>query len=139
MPVTAKYSSATVRLAIFNGTVGYWNCLNAFSLDGLSPEDRSRIVVDLVQQVDDVGRRLELVIAVGAEITVAPVQRPGGLRVAEPGDGEPCPFRAGVLAPGRAALDDRQLPGPDVALDADLVPDVLGDALFAPAADAGDV
>ena len=83
----------------------------------------------------------ELVVAVEAEVAVAPVQCPhlGRLRVAEPGDGEPRPFRAGVLAPGRAALDDRQLPGPDVALDADLVPDVLGDTLFAPAADAGDV
>ena len=42
-------------------------------------------------------------------------------------------------APGRPALDDRQLPGSDVALDADLVSGVRGDALLAPAADAGDV
>jgi len=111
------------------------------SLGRLSPEDRGGVAVDLRQEVVEVGGWFELVVAVEAEIAVTPVQRPhpGGLRVAEPGDGEPCPFRAGVLAPGRAALDDRQLPGPDVALDVDLVPDVLGDALFAPAADPGDV
>jgi hypothetical protein len=47
-------------------------------------------------------------------VAVAPVQGPllGGLGVAEPGDGEPCPFWAGVLTPGWPALDDRQLPGP---------------------------
>ena len=65
------------------------------------------------------------------------VQVSGGLGVAEPGDGEPCPFRADALAPGRPALDDRQLPGSDVALDADLVAGVRGDALLAPAAHAG--
>ena len=81
----------------------------------------------------------ELVVAVEAEVAVAPVQRPrlGRLRVAEPGDGEPRPFRAGALAPWRPAFDDRQVPGSDVVLDADLVPGVRRDALFAPAAHAG--
>src|SRR2546430_16748700 len=108
-------------------------------LDGLSPEDRGGVAVDLGQEIVDVRRWLELVVAVEAEIAVAPVQRPrlGRLGVAEPGDGEPCPFRADALAPGRPALDDRQLPGSDVALDADLVPGVCGDTLFAPAARAG--
>ena len=85
------------------------------------------------------GDGVELVVAVEAEMAVAPVQRPrpGCLGVAEPGDGEPCPFRSDALAPGRPALDDRQVPGADVAFDADLVPDVRGDALLAPAAHAG--
>jgi hypothetical protein len=43
----------------------------------------------------------------------------------------------GVLAPGWPALDDRQVPGSGVALDADLVPGMLRDALPAPAAHAG--
>src|SRR2546430_8746969 len=108
-------------------------------LDGLSPEDRGGVAVDLGQEIVDVRRWLELVVAVEAEIAVAPVQRPrlGGLRVAEPGDGESCPFRADALAPRWPALDDRQLPGANVVLDTDLVPGMRGDAFFAPAADAG--
>jgi hypothetical protein len=43
----------------------------------------------------------------------------------------------GVLTPGRSALDDRQMPGSDVAFDADLLPGVRGDTLLAPAAHAG--
>ena len=42
-------------------------------------------------------------------------------------------------APGRPALDDRQVPGADVAFHPDLVAGMLRDALPAPAADAGDV
>jgi len=84
---------------------------------------------------------LELVVEVEAQVTVAPVQHPGpgGLGIAKPGDGESCPFRAGALAPGRTALDDRQVPGAYVAFHPDLVPGMLRDALLAPAADAGDV
>jgi hypothetical protein len=43
------------------------------------------------------------------------------------------------LAPGRPALDDRQVPRADVAFHPDLVAGMLRDALLAPAADAGDV
>src|SRR6266536_5950155 len=76
-----------------------------------------------------------------AQVAVAPVQCPGsgGLGIAEPGDGEPRPFAAGALAPGRTALDDRQVPWADVAFHPDLVAGMLRDALLAPAADAGDV
>src|SRR5690242_6790029 len=107
----------------------------------LSPEDRGGVAVDLGQEIADARGWRELVVAVEAEVAVAPVQRPhvGRLGVAEPGDGEPCPFRAGAFAPGWPAFDDRQVPGSDVVLDADLVPGVRGDALFAPAAHAGDV
>src|SRR5690349_6179050 len=99
------------------------------------------VAVDLGQEIADARGWRELVVAVEAEVAVAPVQRPhvGRLGVAEAGDGEPCPFRAGAFAPGWPASDDRQVPGSDVVLDADLVPGVRGDALFAPAAHAGDV
>src|SRR5207247_7172737 len=105
----------------------------------LSAEDRRRVTVDLLQEVIDVRRRRELLVAVEAEVTVAPVQRPRPvcLRVTEPGDGEPCPFRPGALAPGRPALHDRQVAGGNVAFDTDLVAGMRGDAFFAPATHAG--
>src|SRR6516225_1044356 len=76
------------------------------SLAALSPEDRDGVAVDLGQEIVDVRGWFELVVAVEAEVAVAPVQRPrlGRLGVADPGDGEPCPFRADALAPGRPAL-----------------------------------
>jgi hypothetical protein len=76
-------------------------------------------------------------VCVEAKVAIPPVQRPapGRLRVAEPGNGKPCPLRADVLVPRRPALDDRQMPGPDIALHPDLVADMLGNALIAPAPD----
>src|SRR5258708_40091729 len=38
-----------------------------------------------------------------------------------------------VLAPGRPAFSDRQMPGPEIAPGTDLVADTIGDTLAAPA------
>lgn len=57
----------------------------------------------------------------------------GRLGVAQPGDGEAGPVRAHVVTPGRPALDDCQMPGPGSAFDPDLIAEMLGDALAAPA------
>ena len=64
-----------------------------------------------------------------------PIQRPRlrRLRVAQPCDRKSRPLGAHVLAPRWAALNDRQVPGSDVTLHADLVADVFRDALLAPA------
>jgi len=76
------------------------------------------------------------IVGVEAEVAISPVQRPapGRLDVTEPGDGKSCPLRVRVV-PGWPTLDDRQMPGPDLALHADLVADMLRDALLAPAPD----
>src|SRR5260221_11492330 len=105
----------------------------------LSPEDRGRVTVDLVEQGADVGGRLDLVIEVEAQVAVAPVQGPGpgGLGGAEPGYGKPRPFRADALTPGRTALDDRQVPWAGVAFHPGLVAGMLRHALLAPPARAG--
>src|SRR5258707_3489976 len=62
--------------------------------------------------------------------TLASAGLPG---VPGPGDGEPGPLRAGVLAPGRPVFSDRQMPGPEIAPGTDLVADTIGDTLVAPA------
>lgn len=73
-------------------------------------------------------------------VTVPPVQRPspGALSVAEPGDRERRPFAASARAPGRPALDDRQVPRAGVAFHPATVTGMPGIALPARAADAGD-
>ena len=73
MTSAPRRSSGTIT---FNGTVRYQNCLNASAWTGLSPEDRDRVAVDLGQEIVDVWRWRELVVAVEAEVAVAPVQRP---------------------------------------------------------------
>ena len=57
----------------------------------------------------------------------------------QPGDRESGPVGAKVLAPGRSALTNSQMPWCDVAFDADLVAKVFGDLARAPALHAGDV
>jgi hypothetical protein len=49
------------------------------------------------------------------------------------GDWEACPFGAAVLAPRWSAFADGQMSWGDVAFDADLAADVLGDLVGAPA------
>jgi len=75
------------------------------------------------------------------EVPVAPVQRPeaGGLGVVQAGDGEPGPLGAEVIGPGGSAFADREVAGGDVALDADLAAQPLGDLGGAPPLRAGDV
>jgi hypothetical protein len=75
-------------------------------------------------------------VAVEAQVAVAPVQRPAPrcAGVAQPGDGKAGPLRAGVHAPGRPALHDRQIPGPGIAFHPDPITQVPGDAPGAPAA-----
>ena len=57
----------------------------------------------------------------------------------QPGDRESGPVGAEVLAPGRSAFANGQMSWGDVAFDADLVANVLGDLAGAPALHAGDV
>jgi hypothetical protein len=57
----------------------------------------------------------------------------------EAGDREAGPVGPELLAPRRSAFADGQMPWGDVAFDADLAADVLGDLFGAPALDAGDV
>ena len=103
----------------------------------LSPEDGGGVTIDFLEEVTDVLQGCQPIVGVESELAISPAQRPapGCLGVAEPRDGKSRPFRAHALAPRRAALDDRQVPGPDVALHADLLADVLRDALLAAAPD----
>ena len=75
------------------------------------------------------------------QVPVAPVERPqaAGLGVVQPGDRESGPVGAKVIAPGRSTFANGQMSWGDVAFDADLVADVLGDLAGAPALHAGDV
>ena len=57
----------------------------------------------------------------------------------QPGDRESGPVGTKVLAPGRSALANGQMSWRDVAFDADLVANVLGNLARAPALHAGDV
>src|SRR5271156_6299785 len=57
----------------------------------------------------------------------------------QPGDRESGAVGPEVLAPGRSAFADGQMSWGDVAFDADLVANVLGDLAGAPALHAGDV
>jgi len=79
-------------------------------------------------------RGLYGVIAVKAQVAVAPVQCPhlGRSGVAQAGDGKAAPVRSIVLAPGRSALDDREMFWGGVAFDAYLVACVLGHPVSAP-------
>ena len=74
-------------------------------------------------------------------VTVAPVQRPqsSALGVVQPGDRESSPVGTKILAPGRSALTNGQMSWRDVAFDADLVANVLGNLARAPTLHAGDV
>ena len=115
----------------------YWSSLAA----ALSPEDGGWVAVDLLEEVVDVRRRRNPVVDVEAEVAITPVQGPLPCRlgVAQPGDREPRPLRADALTPGRPALHDRQMPGPDVAFHRDLVANMPGDALPAPAPHPGHI
>src|SRR5258707_5394753 len=101
---------------------------------GLAPEYAGGVAVDLVEQGVDAVRRREQVVDVESEVAVAPVQGPGlaGGGVAQARDREAGPFRPGVLAPGSAPLDDREVSRGDLALDADLVAGVFGHPHGAP-------
>src|SRR5258705_10183451 len=70
-----------------------------------------------------------------AKVAITPVQGPlpRCLGVAQPGDREARPLRAHLFTPGRPALHDRQMPGRDVAFHLDLVANMRGDSLVAPA------
>jgi len=107
----------------------------------LSPEDGVGVFVEVVEEVLDAGAGVQRLVTVVVEVAVAPVQRPetGGLDVVQAGDGEPGPLRAQVVAPGRSALADRQMAGGDIALDADLAAQPLGDLGGAPPLHASDV
>ena len=75
------------------------------------------------------------------EVAIAPVQgpKPGGFGVVRAGEREAGPVGSEVLAPRRLAFADGQMLWCDVAFDADLAANVLGDLVGAPALDAGDV
>src|SRR5271166_1241895 len=107
----------------------------------LAPEDGVGSFVEVVEQVLDLWAGVERVVAVVFQVPVAPVQRPlsGGLGVVQPGDRESGPVGPEVIAPGRSAFADGQMSWGDVAFDADLVANVLGDLAGAPALHAGDV
>ena len=57
----------------------------------------------------------------------------------QPGDRESGPVGAKVIAPGRSTFANGQMSWGDVTFDADLVTNVLGNLLGAPALHAGDV
>ena len=94
----------------------------------------SRVVLDL-------GAGVEWLVAVVFEVVVAPIQgpKPGGPGVAHTGDREAGPVGSDIFAPRRPALANGQMPWGNVAFDADLAADVLGDLVGASALDAGDV
>ena len=75
------------------------------------------------------------------QVPVSPVQgpEPGGFGVVQAGDREAGPVGTEVLAPGRSAFTDGQMPWGDVAFDADLAANVLGDLVGTPTLYAGDV
>lgn len=105
-----------------------------------APEDAGWVAIDLGQQVVDMWG-WQPVVDVEPEVAVAPVQRPGlrCLRVPQAGDGEAGPVRPRVVLPGRAAFDDGEVPGRELAFNADLVSGASGDARSAPALNPRDV
>jgi len=107
----------------------------------LAPEDGVGSVVEVVEQVLDLGTGVERFVAVVFLVPVAPVQRPepGAFGVAQAGDRESGPVGAEVLAPGWPAFADGQMSWGDVTFDADLVANVFRDLDRAPALHAGNV
>jgi hypothetical protein len=84
---------------------------------------------------------VEWLVPVVFEVLVAPVQGPqtGDPGVVQAGDREAGPVGSKIVAPRRPAFANGQMSCGDVAFDADLAADVLGNLVGAPTLDAGDV
>ena len=97
------------------------------------------MAVDVVEQALDVLRRALAGVLVELHVPVAPVEAPlsGRLGVAQARDREARPVSLPV--PRRSRLDDRHVPVSDLRFYSHLLPQVLGHALTAPAADAQQV
>ena len=89
----------------------------------------------------DSGAGVKWLVPVVFEVLVAPVQDPqtGGPGVVQAGDREAGPVGSDILAPRRPAFANGQMPWGDVAFDADLAADALGNLAGTPTLDAGDV
>ena len=100
---------------------------------GLSPEDASRVAVDLVEQRGDVGGRLGVGVAVKAVVAITPVERPvaSAHPPAQPRDRACRPLGTVFRAPRRATLDESHGVTLDDRLQPDLVQCVRWDALLA--------
>ncbi|MDQ1460447.1 MAG: hypothetical protein QOI08_1931 [Actinomycetota bacterium] len=107
----------------------------------LSPENGIGSAIEVVEQVLDSWAGVEWLVSVVFEVLIAPVQGPqtGGLGVVQAGDRESGPVGSEIVAPGRSAFANGQMPWGDVAFDADLAADVFGNLVSAPTLDAGDV
>lgn len=106
-----------------------------------APEDSGRVPVHLAKKFLDTLRRRDAVVEMEAEVTIAPVQRPHLVLdgVKQTGNRETGSLRPKILAPRCAALNDRQVSGSDLALNADLVAGVLWHSLVTPAVHPYDV
>jgi hypothetical protein len=73
------------------------------------PEDAGGVFVDLGEQVLEVGRSVDEVVAVELEVAVSPVQGPGvgGGGVAQAGDREAAPLWSVIFTPRRTSFEDR--------------------------------
>jgi hypothetical protein len=85
--------------------------------------------------------RTDAVIAVPAQVAVAPVEHPDAVsrEVAEAGDREPRPIRSDLGCPRRSALEDRDRPTTHIELDPDLVAQAGRDSSCAVAPDPREV
>ena len=81
----------------------------------------------------DSGAGFKWLVSVVFEVPVAPVQGPesGAFGVVQARDRKSGPFRTEVLAPWWSAFANGQMSWGDVAFDADLVANVLGDLVGA--------
>jgi hypothetical protein len=97
----------------------------------LSPENGIGSAIEIVEEVLDSGAGVEWLVPVVFEVLIAPVQgsQTGGPGVVQAGDWEAGPVGSEILAPRRPAFANGQMPWGDVAFDADLAADVLGNWL----------
>ena len=91
-------------------------------LAGRQVEDLKGSVNEVVKQVLDSGAGIERLVPVVFQVLVAPVQGPqtGGPGVVQSGDWEAGPVGSDILAPGRPAFANGQMPWGEFAFDADL-------------------
>ncbi len=107
----------------------------------LPPEDGRRIAVHFSEETTDIPRRFDPFVEMEPKVAIPPVQGPllPGFREVKPGDWGPSPFRTDVLSPRRVALKNCEMAIGCIALDPELVCQVVRDPVPTPLLDASDV
>jgi len=107
----------------------------------LPPEDGRRIAVHFSEEPTDIPRRFDPLVEMESKVAIPPVQGPllPSFREVKPGDWEPSPFRTDVRSPRRVALKDCEMAIGCIALDPELVCQVIRDSVPTPLLDASDI